>query len=131
MRFVQSLLISLSIAVFLPLRAAQAEPQHAIAMHGEPKYSQDFKHFDRVNPDAPKGGDITLGEVGSFDSLNPLILKGNPAAGVRDLTLENLLKRSPDEPFSLYGLLAESIEIAPDRSWVIFSIRPEAHWHDG
>ncbi len=128
MRFVKSLIISACVAFSLP---THAEAQHGIAMHGAPKYDQNFKHFDRVNPDAPKGGNIVLAEVGSFDSLNPLILKGHPAAGVRELTLESLLKRSPDEPFSLYGLLAESIEVAPDRSWVIFSIRPEARWHDG
>ncbi len=105
--------------------------QHAIALHGEPKYKEGFTHFDGVNPEAPKGGDLKIAVVGGFDTMNPFILKGTPPAGIRDVMFESLLKRSPEEPFSLYGLIAESLEVAPDRSWVIFNINPKAKWQDG
>jgi peptide/nickel transport system substrate-binding protein len=111
--------------------AAGAEPQHGIAMHGGLKYPATFDHFDYVNPEAPKGGSVTFGVQGGFDSLNPFIVKGNPLSGVRDYVYESLLARSYDEPFSLYGLLAESVEVADDRSWVIFNLSPKAHFSDG
>jgi microcin C transport system substrate-binding protein len=97
-------------------------------MHGEPKYGPDFKHFDYVNPDAPKGGQITRAPVGSFDSFNGFIVKGD--AGVSS-SIETLTIGSSDEAFTQYGLIAESIEIPDDRSWVAFTLRPEARWHDG
>lgn len=101
---------------------------HAIAMHGEAKYGPDFKHFDYVNPDAPKGGVLRAAAEGSFDSFNPFIPKGDSAnPGV----YETLMTSSSDEPFTEYGLLAESIEYPVDRSWVVFHLRPEARWHDG
>lgn len=124
-------ILSFASVVLLFTGAAMAEKQHGIAMHGDLKYPSDFKNFDYANPDAPKGGEVKLGVVGSFDSLNPLILKGAPAAGVRELQLEGLMVRSPDEPFSMYGLVAESLEVAPDRSWVIFHLRDNAKWSDG
>jgi microcin C transport system substrate-binding protein len=108
--------------------AAEATPKHGIAMHGEPKYGPDFDHFDYTNRDAPKGGTIRLAVQGTFDSFNPLIPKGNPSAGV---AFETLLVGSADEPFTEYGLIASSIEVPPDRSWAIFTLRPEARWHDG
>jgi len=111
--------------------ALKAKEQHGIAMHGGLKYPVTFTHFDLVNPNAPKGGELKLAIVGTFDNLNPFILKGTHAAGIRDVLFESLLKRSPDEPFSLYGLVAESLEVAPDRSWVIFNINPKAKWQDG
>jgi microcin C transport system substrate-binding protein len=101
---------------------------HGIAMHGEPKYGPGFRHFDYVNPDAPKGGTIRLGVPGTFDSFNPFIPKGNVGAGV---SAETLLVDSADEPFSEYGLIAATIEVPDDRSWAIFTLRPEARWHDG
>ena len=110
---------------------ACAAPSHAIAMHGEPKYPADFKHFGYVHPDAPKGGSVAFGVLGSFDNLNPLIVKGNAAPGVREFVYESLLGRANDEPFSLYGLLAESVDIADDRSSVIFTLRAEARFSDG
>jgi peptide/nickel transport system substrate-binding protein len=110
---------------------ACAAPTHAIAMHGEPKYPAGFKHFDYVNPDAPKGGSVAFGVLGSFDSLNPLIVKGNAGPGVREFVYESLLGRANDEPFSLYGLLAESLEMPEDRSSVTFTLRPEARFSDG
>jgi len=103
---------------------------HAISMYGDLKYGPDFTHFDYVNPDAPKGGNVRLGALFSFDSLNPFILKGTPAAGISGI-FETLMVESEDEPFSEYGLVAESIEVPADRSWVIFNLRPEARWHDG
>ena len=106
------------------------KPVHALAMHGEPKYPADFKHLDYVNPDAPKGGVFRQHVVGTFDSLNPFIVKGMPAAGT-GLIYETLLEQSSDEPFTEYGALAESIEMPEDRSWVIFNLRPQAKWHDG
>ncbi len=110
--------------------AAAAEPMHGIAMHGAPKYPPGFDHLDYVNPDAPKGGSLRRGLQGTFDSLNPFILKGNAAAG-RHHAFDTLLKRAWDEPFSLYGLIAETVETPEDRSWVEFTLRPEARFHDG
>lgn len=103
---------------------------HAIAMHGEPKYPPDFSHFDYVNPDAPKGGTIRMGVEGSFDSFNPFVARGSAASG-SSMPFESLLTGSDDEPFTMYGLIAESIEYPPDRSWIKFNLRPEARWHDG
>jgi len=109
-------------------RPAPVQTTHALAMHGTPKYGPDFQHFDYVNPNAPRGGTLRLGVQGTFDSFNPFIPKGNPAAGT---SFESLLTASADEPFTEYGLIAESIEIPGDRSWVIFGLRPQARWHDG
>jgi peptide/nickel transport system substrate-binding protein len=111
-----------------PLRA---EPMHGIAMYGEPALPPDFVSLPYANPDAPKGGRIVFGESGGFDSLNPFIIKGNPATGVSTLTVETLMGRSYDEPFTLYGLLAESIETDPDRTWVEFTLREGARFSDG
>jgi microcin C transport system substrate-binding protein len=101
---------------------------HAIAMHGTVKYGPDFEHFDYANPDAPKGGSLRLAAQGTFDSFNSHIPKGNPGAGNSN---ETLLTGSADEPFTQYGLIAESMEVPADRSWVIFTLRPQARWHDG
>lgn len=98
-----------------------------IAMHGEPKYKPGFTHFDYANPNAPKGGEVHLGALGSFDSLNPFILKGNPAG----VSFDTLTVASDDEAFSQYGLIAETMEVPKDRSWVIFNLRPEARFNDG
>ncbi|MBT3809509.1 MAG: ABC transporter substrate-binding protein, partial [Rhodospirillaceae bacterium] len=114
--------------------SATAAPESAIAMLGTPKYAADFSHFDYVNPAAPNGGTLRLHAIGSFDSLNPYIVKGKPAAGLHHgfgIYFETLAKRSRDEPFSLYGLLAETIETPPDRAWVEFKLRPEARFSDG
>jgi len=108
----------------------QAEPAHALAMHGTPKYPADFAHFDYVNPDAPKGGAVKLGATGSFDSFNGFIIKGEAAVGLGGL-YDTLLTSSADEAFSAYGLLAETVETPEDRSWVKFVLRKEARWHDG
>ena len=118
------LLASLS----LPTLAA---PQHAVTLYNEaPKYPADFKHFDYVNPDAPKGGTFRQNGFGGFDSLNPFISKGVPADNI-ELIYDTLTRASLDEPFSQYGLIARQIEKAPDNSWVRFHLRPEARFHDG
>jgi microcin C transport system substrate-binding protein len=115
-------------AAAAPAQAQSIERSHAIAMHGEPKYPPGFAHFDYVNPSAPSGGTLRMGVAGTFDSFNPYIIRGNPAAGV---TAETLTAASADEPFTQYGLIAETIEWPEDRSWVIFTLREEARWHDG
>jgi microcin C transport system substrate-binding protein len=108
-----------------------AAPQHALTLYNEaPKYPADFKHFDYVNPDAPKGGTFRENGFGSFDSLNPFISKGVPADNI-DLVYDTLARASLDEPFTEYGLLARQIEKAPDNSWVRFYLRPEARFQDG
>ncbi len=107
-----------------------ATTSHGLSIYGDLKYKAGFKHFEYVNPDAPKGGDVRLAAIGTFDSLNPFILKGVPAAGLGQL-FETLTVASWDEASSEYGLLAESIEVPADRSWVAFTLRPEARFHDG
>ncbi|MDB6177598.1 extracellular solute-binding protein [Paracoccus sp. Z330] len=114
----------------MPL-ASLAEPAHGIAMYGEPALPAGFSNLPYANPEAPKGGTIRLAEPGGFDSLKPWVLKGNSAWGVGVHVVESLMMRSIDEPFTLYGLLAESVETAPDRSWVEFTLRPEARFSDG
>lgn len=118
--------------------AALAEPVTGIAMHGEPALPKDFQHFSYVNPDAPKGGRIAYGVVGSFDSLNPFILKSmrTTARGLWDpefghLVYESLMQRSQNEPFTLYGLLAKSVEWDADRTYIQFNLNPDARWSDG
>ena len=108
-----------------------ADPQHGIAMYGDPQLPPDFVSLPYANPDAPTGGRIVTGELGSYDSLNPLILKGSAPWQLRFLVYESLMGRNYDEPFSLYGLLAESIEVGPNREWVEFTLRPEAEFSDG
>jgi microcin C transport system substrate-binding protein len=124
--------LAVALALLLPswALAQDVAPAHGIAMHGDLKYGPGFEHFDYVNPDAPKGGKVTFSVIGTFDSFNPFIIKGEGAAGVATL-FESLTTQSLDEPFSEYGLLAETVEMPEDRSWVAFTLRPEARWHDG
>jgi len=110
---------------------AQAEARHAIAMYGDPALPPDFVSLPYANPDAPAGGKITFGESGGFDSLNPFIVKGATPAGVSLLTIETLLGRSYDEAFSLYGVLAESVDTDEARSYVEFTLRAGAVFSDG
>ncbi len=99
-------------------------------MHGEPRYAAGFSHFDYADPSAPQGGVFRNAATGTFDTLNPFIVRGRAALGLGYVS-ESLMQRSWDEPFSLYGLIAESITVPDDRSWVEFTLRPEARWHDG
>jgi microcin C transport system substrate-binding protein len=110
--------------------AAAEAPVHALAMHGAPKYGPGFPHFEYVTPDAPKGGEVRLHAIGTFDTLNHLNLKGVAAVGLGGL-YDTLLTSSDDEAFSEYGLLAQAVEVPADRSWAVFHLRPEARWHDG
>jgi peptide/nickel transport system substrate-binding protein len=112
-------------------QTALAEPSHGIAMYGAPALPADFRSLPYANADAPKGGKFVVGNTGGFDSLNPFIRKGTVPWQLRFLAYESLMGRSYDEPFTLYGLLAESIEIPDDRSWVEFTLREEARFWDG
>lgn len=106
-------------------------PSHGIAMHGAPLYPAGFPHYASVNPDAPKRGRLVQAAVGTFDSLNPFIVKGTPPPIIRWNVVESLMARSPDEPFTLYGLLARSVETDADRSYVAFELDPAARFSDG
>ncbi|MCW5731933.1 MAG: ABC transporter substrate-binding protein, partial [Alphaproteobacteria bacterium] len=103
---------------------------HAIAHHGEPRYGKDAIHLDHVRPDAPKGGELRLQDTGGFDSFNPFIVRGNPAPGL-GLIYETLMESPPGESLVSYGLIAESVELPDDHTWVAFNLRPEARFHDG
>jgi peptide/nickel transport system substrate-binding protein len=114
------------------LRPTRAEPApYAIAMHGEPAWGPDFSHSTYANPAAPKGGQLVQGVLGTFDCLNPFIVKGLPAANIRGYVVESLLARGYDEPFTLYGLLADSVATDTARSFVTFTINPAARFSDG
>ncbi len=131
--------IAMTLGIGLVPQLAYAEPSHGIAMIGEPALPSTFNHLPYADPDAPKGGKITYGVVGTFDSLNPMIVQGgltsarglssDPLLG--NLVFESLLMRSADEPFTLYGFIAETVETPPDRSWVEFTINPNAKFSDG
>ena len=118
-------------AMILTGYEAIAEPQHGISMYGDPALPPDFVSLPYARPDAPKGGSITLGNTGGFDSLNPFVRKGTVPWQLRFFTHEALMGRSWDEPFALYGVLAESVEVPPDRSWVEFTLREDARFSDG
>jgi microcin C transport system substrate-binding protein len=124
---------ALALAALLPLPQATAQDparHHALSLIGEPKYPADFKHFDFVNADAPKGGLVRMADIGSFDSLNPILYKGETAGGL-GLLYENLMADSLDEPSTSYGLIAEWASYPPDYSSVTFKLRDSARWHDG
>jgi peptide/nickel transport system substrate-binding protein len=111
--------------------SAANSARHAIAMHGEPALPANFTHMPYVNPAAPKGGRLVFGVLGTFDSLNPLIVRGTSLQQIRGYVIESLLSRGNDEPFTLYGLLAESVETDDARSYVTFHINPKAAFSDG
>ncbi len=120
-----------ALAIVLSPAILAAEAQHAIAMYGDPALPPDFVSLPYANPNAPQGGRIAFGERGGFDSFNPYIVKGRAPWGVRAHVYETLMGRNWDEPFSLYGLLAETIETGPNREWVEFTLRREAAFSDG
>ncbi len=121
----------LGLGLIIAGAAAVAEPQHGIAMYGDPALPPDFVSLPYVNADAPTGGRIVTAEVGSFDSLNPFVRKGSTPWQLRFFLGESFMGRSLDEPFSLYGVLAESVETGPDREWVEFTLREGAAFSDG
>ncbi|MFG1398466.1 extracellular solute-binding protein [Roseixanthobacter pseudopolyaromaticivorans] len=126
----QAAAILLALLLFGP-HPAGAQPVHAIAMHGEPAYPPGFDHFAYANPAAPQGGRLTLSLPGTFDSLNPFIVKGSSTAFIRNNVVESLMVRGFDEPFTLYGQLAQSVETDPQRSFVTFTLDPRARFSDG
>lgn len=131
-QFLRNFLVSAAALVVAGLAPqAFATPSHGIAMYGEPALPPDFVALPQVNPDAPKGGRITFGEPGAFDSLNPHILKGSAPYGVGVHVFESLMGRAYNEPFTLYCTLCESVETDSERTWVEFTLRPEAKFSDG
>lgn len=123
---------ALSFSVLLAQTAA-AEPRHGLSIFGDLKYPPDFQHFDYVNPDAPKGGRMVTmgtGDVNTFDSFNQFIVKGDAAQDL-DLLFDSLMTRAQDEPDAVYGLVAKSADVAPDKMSVTFKLRPEAKFADG
>jgi peptide/nickel transport system substrate-binding protein len=128
--------IAVALALTGPAGSAMAKPSHAIAMHGEPALPADFKQFPYANPESPKGGRIDYAVQGSFDSLNPFIVQGDGARGLFDPefgnnVFETLMARSRDEAFTLYPLLAETVETDEKRSFVEFTLDPRARFSDG
>ncbi len=127
-------LLILLAALWTGAAYAQSTPTvhttHSLTLYGQPHYGNDFTHFNYTNPDAPKGGQIRLGSMGTYDNLNPFILKGVTAAGAL-LIYNRLCTKSQDEPFTEYGQLARQMQMPEDRSWVVFELRTEARWHDG
>ncbi len=109
---------------------ANATPSHCLSLYGECKYGEDFKNFDYVNPNAPKGGVVKLAETGTFDSLNPFILKGVKAPAISGI-FDSLMVQSQDEPQTMYGLIAESVDVEKDNSAAEFVLRKQAKFHDG
>ncbi|MBV9984449.1 extracellular solute-binding protein [Bradyrhizobium sp.] len=110
---------------------AAAPESYGLSMHGAPALPADFTHMPYANPDAPKGGRLTWGVLGTFDSLNPFIVRGLAAPQIRTYVVESLLTRGNDEPFTLYGLLAKTVETDDVRSYVTFRLNPAAHFSDG
>jgi microcin C transport system substrate-binding protein len=119
----------LALLVLSPAARAQ-EASHGLSLYGALRYKPGFKHYDYVNPDAPKGGTVKYSAIGTFDTLNPFTLKGVPAAG-EGLIFATLLTPAPDEPVSAYGLIAQSVTVAPDHKSVLYTLRRDARFHDG
>ena len=124
-------LLACSFSASASVAPAAAEASYAIAMHGNPALPADFAVMPYANADAPKGGRMVQGVLGTFDSLNPFIVKGLPAQSLRGYVFESLMARGYDEPFSLYGLLARTIETDDARSYVTFALDPAARFSDG
>ena len=125
---------AIALVTILPFSALADGPKvtvsHGLTLLGKLKYPPDFKHLDYVNPNAPKGGRIKLYSIGSFDTFNPYVIKGDPAAGL-GFMFETLMTTPQDESSAEYGLIAKSVEVPDDLSFVIYNLRPEARFHDG
>ena len=124
-------LLPLFLSALILISPTIAKADYALSLYGDIKYPADFRNFDYVNPDAPKGGTLRLSALGTFDSLNPYIIKGAPASGIDALTNPTLMVQSYDEPFTMYAYVAEDAVIAEDKSSVTFKLNPEAKWDDG
>ena len=122
-----ALLLALSIAAE---GMAQAAPSEGLSLFGDLKYKPGFTHFDYANPQAPKGGTMRFSAIGTFDTLNPFVINGVPAEGI-NLVFDTLSVASEDEPASEYGLVAKTIDLAPDKLSVLYTLRKEARFHDG
>ncbi|HEV8029483.1 MAG TPA: extracellular solute-binding protein [Stellaceae bacterium] len=129
MRRLSAALSSLGLPLFA-IAALAAAGTSGLSLFGDLKYPPDFKNFEYANPNAPKGGTMKLSAIGTYDTLNPFVVKGVPAAGIGQI-FEELMTRSEDEPGSNYGLIAESVDVAPDKLSVLFTLRKEARFHDG
>jgi len=123
-----SMLVLIAVAALRLTSATAAEARHAIAMHGEPALADGFKAFNYVDPAAPAGGRLVQGVLGTFDSLNPLIVKGLAVQSIRGYVIEGLMTRGYDEPFTLYGLIAKTVETDAARSYVTFTLDPRARF---
>src|SRR2546430_6141105 len=123
--------LALAIALTINAGSLSAEESYAIAMHGAPALPADFTHMPYANPEAPKGGRLVQGFLGTFDSLNPLIVRGLAVQQIRGFVVESLVARGNDEAFTLYGLLAKSVETDDTRSYVTFHLDPRARFSDG
>jgi peptide/nickel transport system substrate-binding protein len=124
-------ILALTIALTIDAGSLSAEESNAIAMHGAPALPVDFSHMPYANPDAPKGGRLVQGFLGTFDSLNPLIVRGLAVQQIRGFVVESLMARGNDEAFTLYGLLAKTVETDDVRSYVTFHLDPRARFSDG
>ncbi len=125
----RTLLVLALLTCFTDIAAAQT-PVHGLSLLGTPELPPDFKNFPYVNPNAPKGGEVVLAAVGNFDSFNPFIVRGSPAAGMREV-FDTLMRPNDDEAEGYYGHIAESIIVWPDHRGVTFTLRPQAKFQDG
>ena len=123
--------LALGLLTIAPAREARSGESHAIAMHGTPALAAGFTHMPYANPDAPKGGRLAWGLLGTFDSLNPLIVRGLAIQQIRGFVVESLMARGNDEAFTLYGLLAKTVETDDARTYVTFHLDPRARFSDG
>ena len=131
LRVLACVALALGVAPLAPFCEAKAAESPALAMHGAPALPPDFKHMPYANPDAPKGGRLAWGILGTFDSLNPFIVRGIAVQQIRGFVVESLMARGNDEAFTLYGLLAKSVETDDARSYVTFHLDPKARFADG
>ncbi len=122
--------LALGLLAVLPA-AAETGARHGVSVFGELKYGAEFRHFDYADPNAPKGGLLKLRWIGTFDNIQPFILKGRGAVGAGMLVHDTLMVRAADEPDAHYGLIAESVELSDDGARVVFNLRPKARFHDG
>ena len=131
LRVLACVALALGVTPLAPFCGAEAAESHALAMHGAPALPPNFTHMPYANPDAPKGGRLVWGILGTFDSLNPLIVRGLAVQQIRGFVVESLMARGNDEAFTLYGLLARSVETDDARSYITFHLDPKARFADG
>jgi microcin C transport system substrate-binding protein len=122
--------IAAGLVLLLATGRAGAAASEGMSLFGDLKYGTGFTHFDYANPQAPKGGTIRYSAIGTYDTLNPFVINGVPAAGI-GMIFDTLTASSEDEPASEYGLIAKSIDLAPDKLSVLYTLRKEARFHDG